>query len=515
VLRVVVQQLGAGFGAYQPDGTPLFEIEVPVAARRDPLARQVHPIMVDERMVGTVVGYANLKDRSSDSTIAAVAHSVAACLGDVVQREMELEEMTAELVARLEEVALLSHLSETMNSLLDEISICEIGLEAALDALSAIRGFVAIEPTGSSDLAVVTHRGFEQFDTTVIQRGSGVSGYAAQWGNLVNLYQEESWGDAMASPQREAVLAVPFSRFHTSGERRSFGVLTLIGHRSGGRFGASDENLATTIAGYLGSSIHNCRLVRSAQNAARVERELELAAEIQQSLLPDAPPAIEGYDLAARCVAAATVGGDCYDYFSVDSNRLALLIADVAGHSIGSAMMMGHARNALRWGLKQGAQPSDALRTANSMTSADVSAAGLFITVQACTVEPTSGALNLASGGHNPAVIARADGTVEWLDPEGFPFGFVDEAEYSVEHRMLAPGDLLVLYTDGVVEARDPDGAFFGDDAFAQLLHRLRGQPADAVICGIYDALDDFSHGAPQLDDITVVVLYRRTEVAA
>ncbi|MEN9646947.1 MAG: hypothetical protein RL238_3616 [Actinomycetota bacterium] len=510
----MVRQLGAGFGAYHSDGAPLFEIDVPDEARNDLLAQQVHPIKVNERMVGTVVGYSNRVDGESDATIGAIAHSVAACLGDVVQREMELEEMTAELVARLEEVALLSHLSEAMSSLLDETSICQIGLEAALDALSAVRGFVAIERTGSVDLTVVTHRGFEQFSTEVIRRGSGVSGYAAQWGHLVNLYQDESWGDALVPSQREAVLAVPFSRFQTSGERRSFGVLTLIGHRSGGKFGASEENLATTIASYLGTSIHNCRLVRTAQNAARVERELELAAEIQQSLLPTSPPEIDGYDLAARCVAAATVGGDCYDYLMVEGGRLALLIADVAGHSIGSAMMMGHARNAVRWSLKQGASPSEALRVANSMTSGDVSAAGLFITVQACTLEPGSGALDLAAGGHNPAVIARNDGTVEWLNPDGFPFGFVDDADYLYEHRVLAPGDMLVLYTDGVIEARDPDGAFFGEDAFAALLHRLRGQAAEAVIRGVYAALSEFSQGASQLDDITVVVLYRKAVVA-
>ncbi|MFM2070867.1 MAG: hypothetical protein RLZZ623_1130 [Actinomycetota bacterium] len=522
-LEAIAYELGAGFGAYQADGAPLFEIDVPPPSRRDPLTRRVHPVTVHDHRVGTVVGAANLKDRSQDHTIATIAHAVAACLGDVMQREVELEDMTAELVLRLEEVALLSHLSEQMSSLLDETSICEIGLEAALDALSAMRGFVAVEFVGGSDLAVVTHRGFERFETTVIQPGSGVSGYAAQWGNLVNLYQEESWGDAMSSRQREAVLAVPFSRFQTSGARKAFGVLTLIGHRSGGKFSTSDENLASTIAGYLGTSLHNSRLIRTAQNAAKVERELELAAEIQQSLLPVAPPKVEGYDLAARCVAAATVGGDCFDYFTIADGQLVLMIADVAGHSIGSAMMMGHARNALRWGLKQGMQPHDALRGANSMTSADVAAAGLFITVQCGTVTPADGTLRLASGGHNPAVVVRSDGTVEWIDAEGFPFGFLDEADYSIVDLALQPGDLLVLYTDGVVEARDPDGSLFGDDRFGELLQQLRGRPAEEVVEGIYAELDRYSHGAPQLDDITIVALHREvvpstrmaTEVAA
>jgi sigma-B regulation protein RsbU (phosphoserine phosphatase) len=240
-----------------------------------------------------------------------------------------------------------------------------------------------------------------------------------------------------------------------------------------------------------------------------LENEVAMAAGIQMGMLPTEPPAVDGADLAGLCLPAANVGGDYYDLILDDDGRLVILIADVAGHSIGSALLMAMARSILRREVAQGAPPGEVLRATNEAMYGDLVNAGLFITMFCAIYDPSSGRLTYANAGHNPPVLARADGGTLELDADGAAIGILDRVDFEERTDDIGPGDCLLLYTDGVVEALDPVSEPFGEERLAETVSAMAPAGADAVIQTIVDALNDFTGGAHQRDDITMVALRR------
>jgi sigma-B regulation protein RsbU (phosphoserine phosphatase) len=240
-----------------------------------------------------------------------------------------------------------------------------------------------------------------------------------------------------------------------------------------------------------------------------LENEVAMAAGIQMGLLPTEPPMVEGVDLAGLCLPAANVGGDYYDLILDDRGRLVILIADVAGHSIGSALLMAMARSILRREVAQGAPPAEVLGATNEAMYADLVNAGLFITMFCAIYDPRSARLTYANAGHNPPVLASVDGSTSELDADGAAIGILDRVDFEELAIDVGPGDCLLLYTDGVVEALDPVEAPFGEERLAETVSAMAPRGADAVIQAIVDALNDFTAGAHQRDDITMVALRR------
>jgi serine phosphatase RsbU (regulator of sigma subunit) len=240
-----------------------------------------------------------------------------------------------------------------------------------------------------------------------------------------------------------------------------------------------------------------------------LESEVAMAAGIQKGLLPKEPPEVLGADLAGVCLPAANVGGDYYDLMIDDEGRLVILVADVAGHSIGSALLMAMARSVLRREVELGAGPTEILGTTNRAMFNDLVNAGLFITMFCARYDAATGELTFANAGHNPPILARADGTTLELDGDGAAIGFLDEVEFEECHETIGPGDCLLLFTDGVVEALDPVGDPFGEDRLAETVSAMAPAGTRALIDTIVSALNDFTGGSHQRDDITMVALRR------
>src|SRR5688572_20419788 len=184
-----------------------------------------------------------------------------------------------------------------------------------------------------------------------------------------------------------------------------------------------------------------------------IEAEVRTAAGVQRGLLPTTPPIVPGVILGGLSVPAAEVGGDYYDFLPTSDGAVILVIADVAGHSISSGLMMAMARTVLREQATRGLAPNDALEAINAAMYGDLVNAELFITFFYARYDPATGALTFANGGHNPPLLRRAEGTLEYLDADGAPIGVLAEVGFELGRTQLAAGDLLVMYTDGVVEA--------------------------------------------------------------
>lgn len=278
--------------------------------------------------------------------------------------------------------------------------------------------------------------------------------------------------------------------------------------RGVGPFGASDRRTLSLFANQASIALENANLHRQALEKQRMERELELAAEIQRQILPDGAPDVPGFELLGWNRPARTVGGDYYDLRRLDGGGLALTVADVTGKGIGAALLVSTLHSALhllhdRVGL--GAELLDRL---NRHVLAS-SARNKFITLLLAELDPASGHIAYLNAGHNPGLLLRAGGGVDELVPCGLPVGLLPEARYEARTIELGAGDLLCLYTDGITECSSPADEEFGVDRLIECLAEGRHTPLPEIAARIDRRTRDFAAGQPQLDDQTLVLLRR------
>jgi sigma-B regulation protein RsbU (phosphoserine phosphatase) len=254
---------------------------------------------------------------------------------------------------------------------------------------------------------------------------------------------------------------------------------------------------------------------RIRETAAReaIERELQVARQIQTSLMPMTRPPFPDrteFALDAHTEPAKIMAGDFFDFWFVDHDVLALVVADVSGKGVPAAMFMAVARTILRSFSVPDQSPAQVLATANRIMTAD-SHEEMFVTVFYAHYHVRTGALSFVNAGHNPPYIVRATGEVASLGPSTGPIvGVWDGAEFEDGRASLSPGDSLIAFTDGVTEARDAQGVLFGERRLEQLLATLAGQRVDEVSRRVFEEVNRYRQGEDQ-DDVTLLVLKRES----
>lgn len=246
---------------------------------------------------------------------------------------------------------------------------------------------------------------------------------------------------------------------------------------------------------------------RSAASLRTVERELDIARTIQQGLLPKVPPKLERFEVAGMSRPATQTGGDFYDWQPMPDGRLVVAIADVTGHGIGPALVMAVCRAYCR-ALTPTAMGADhLLDSVNELISRDLTE-GRFITMAVVVAHP-DGRIEMLSAGHGPSFLWRArEGKIERFDGQGLPLGVLEEERYTpVQQVQLEPGDMIVLLTDGFMEARSLAGKQFGIARIEEIIRMHSGASAQDVIKAIDAAVLEHSKGHVQDDDMTAVVM--------
>ena len=240
-----------------------------------------------------------------------------------------------------------------------------------------------------------------------------------------------------------------------------------------------------------------------------VQNELGVARDMQQSILPTQFPKHSSYEVFGHMEAAREVGGDFFDVINLEGSRIGLAIADVSGKGVPAALFMMSSRTLLKGAAIGHSRPGDALAEVNDLLEADNDSA-MFVTVFYTAYNPDSGTLTYANGGHNPPLIIHADGSSTVLDPTGgIALGVAPGMPYGQSEVQLAPGEIFVLYTDGVTEAMDPDFEEFGLERLQEVYAAAPPTSARAANQMAFDAVHRFAAGAPQSDDITCVTLMR------
>ncbi len=254
----------------------------------------------------------------------------------------------------------------------------------------------------------------------------------------------------------------------------------------------------------------------------KIEEELAVARRIQELFLPRSLPQPPGWQIAAFNRGAQEIGGDFFDCIELADGTLGVVVADVCGKGVPAALFVALTRSLVRasslapWALQRGGeQGSDqlmagALWFANDYIASEHGASTMFITLFYGMLEPTTGRLGYINAGHNPPLIISADGqSVRELESSALPLGIVPGQTYETNALILAPGELLVGFSDGITEAMNQSGEPYGDRRLTQALQAHAGQPAQTLVRTITQRVDEFVAGAPQADDMTMLVIKR------
>ena len=243
-----------------------------------------------------------------------------------------------------------------------------------------------------------------------------------------------------------------------------------------------------------------------AEAAARIDKELEYAKQIQLSALPTNFPTGEDYSIYAQMIAAKEVGGDFYDFYKLSDTTVAFLAADVSGKGIPAAMFMMTAKTIIKDLAESGMAVNDIFTKANEKLCEN-NESGMFVTAWMGILDLTTGNVQFANAGHNPPLLKRADGSFEYLRTRaGFVLAGMEGVRYRVGELTLNPGDRLFLYTDGVPEATNAENKLYGEDRLLAFMNQIASMEATKLLPALKANIDEFVGEAPQFDDITMLM---------
>ena len=286
---------------------------------------------------------------------------------------------------------------------------------------------------------------------------------------------------------------------------RAFGALTVYTGRLH-RFTEGEIQTFETIANQAAVAVHLARLYQERLEIKRIEQELAIAARIQSNLMPTRTPEIEGVDIAAWNRPCEEVGGDFYDFIDLPNSNVGIAIGDVSGKGIPAALLMATVRTALRVQAENIYAMREVVRRVNRALCRDTRPEE-FTTLFYAVFNIQEQVLTYVNAGHNYPFLFRQDRVIP-LKTGGLPLGFFPETSYKVEVAKLYPGDLLVLYTDGLTEASDNDDELFGEESLIQVIRRYRHLKPDGIIQRLKATISRFECGAGDYcDDRTLVVL--------
>ncbi len=320
------------------------------------------------------------------------------------------------------------------------------------------------------------------------------------WFHLLPPTEEET--GAIYASDEPLLMVVPLSIKHDL-----YGVLIVQEAPGGLRFRSRRVEIISGIAQQAALAIQNDRLQKEMVVRERLETEVQLARQIQQTFIPDVLPEHPHWQIAARWRTARQVGGDFYDVIELPDNRLGLFIADVADKGVPAAMFMALTRTLVHAAVIETPSPAEALRRVNNLLMPDTKQ-GMFVTAVYAVLDRETGQLTYSNAGHNPPLWVRK-GSVERLTRTGVALGASEESRFEDRTIHIQPGESVLFYTDGLTEAFNLEGDMFGEERLLRAIGWQETASADDMLKTVESALDDFAGDAPPSDDLTMLTTRR------
>jgi len=404
-------------------------------------------------------------------------------------------------------LTLLYRLSHTFNSSLDLDEVLNRVMDEVIAATRAERGFVMLHEADRR-LVFRVARGMDRstIDDPQFQVSRSVVEWVAREGQPI--LTSDAQRDDRFSMRRSvkalglrSILCVPLKI-----KDKVSGVVYVDNRLQVGIFTPADLELLTSIASSAAIAIENARLFQVAVEKGRMERELQVAYEVQASLLPREMPQIPGWEFAARWQPAREVAGDYYDFIPGDEGQLGLVIADVSDKGMPAALFMALTRSIVRASVDRAPSPADGIAHANRLICAD-STGGMFVTLFYVLLNPEAGEITYVNAGHNPPLLYRAEqDELTQLARTGMALGVIEDTPFEQRTLHLNPGDFLLLYTDGVTDATDAHGQGFGMERLQHMIVDHSLLPAADIVVALEHTVNDFTDSSARFDDITIVV---------
>jgi sigma-B regulation protein RsbU (phosphoserine phosphatase) len=423
-----------------------------------------------------------------------------------VQREAQLA--AQQLAESWEEINLLYtigeilgrtvHLDDAAQTILTEVSETVGASRAAIYVYDAASGLLtavaalattasAVPAIGIDDEVSAAARAFRTQHPVLLADGEPVSTHEQGIANGTMLSVPIMW----TSPGG----AVPL------------GVLSLSGRRAGQEFTGGDRKLVAAIATQIGTAIQIDRLVKASMAQERLDHEMQLAHDLQMRLLPSPSAIAPEAQCAARVEPAQSVGGDFYHLFKLRDGQIGVLIGDVSSHGYQAALIMALTMSAMSIHAQAGNDPSATLGALLGSLSDELRETEMFLTVCYVVIDPAKGELCYANAGHPHAFVVSADGMTQRLEALDPPLGLGSAAPHVATRDWKRGSDLLVLFTDGVSDARDADGRVLGETAVLDVVRARRADVPTRVIDGVFAAVEGHMGATSPADDQAIVVV--------
>ncbi len=406
------------------------------------------------------------------------------------------------------EKEVLLEVSKTLSGRLDLDDVIEAIFTSLREVVNFDAGAVYLMNRATQVLGVVSSVGYPEGSDHAfgLQVGQGIVGWVAKTGEPVivpDVKRDPRYVAARVSTRSE--LAAPL---RVGG--RTVGVFNLESDLDDA-YHEGHLELLSAFAAQAAIAIERAQMMRDLVERRRLEKELAIAREIQLSFLPERAPVIPGFELAGAALPHDEVGGDYFDFIPVTDTRMGLAIADVAGKGIPAALIMAGFRMSLLAEVRNEFAIRAVMRKVNSLLY-ESTERDKFVTAFYGVLDYRNHALVFSNAGHNPPILRHRDGTIEYLLDGGLALGIMPDSRYEERPMPLRPGDVLVLYTDGVSEAESPDGEQFGTTRIEQVMARMMDASAQEIVDGIIEAVRQFAGERGQNDDLTLLVMKAKLE---
>jgi phosphoserine phosphatase RsbU/P len=427
-----------------------------------------------------------------------------------LQSALEVEHAANELAERYEEINLLYTISEILGRTVSLDEAAKTILKEVSETVGARRASVLVHDRATNTLQAVAALGVDLASVQPISVDDPCSVSARVFRTQHPMLAEgnEHYCPEESSYRRGAMLSIPIMWTAPPPHgAEPLGVVNLSDRRSGHMFSAGDQKLIAAIATQIGTAIQNTRLVRASVDQQRLAHEMQLAHDLQMKLLPNntivAPDAV----VAARVVPAESVGGDFYNLFRLGGAKTGVMIGDVSGHGYQAALIMALTMSAAAIHSQTNPDPGDMLHSLFTTLRDELTTTEMFISAFYAVIDPVAQELRYSNTEHPHAFLLSEEHGLERLAASDPPLG-MDESRPLTTHRPWNPGkDLLVLFTDGVSDARNRDGERLGEERILNVLREHRHSTPDEILGRAFEVLESHTEGAPRRDDLTIVLV--------
>ena len=451
------------------------------------------------------VGVGPCRDPAADP--ARLVEFLSVLVSSLQRARLEVEHAAFELAERYEEINLLYTTSEIFGRTVSLEEAAARILEEIAETVGAGRGALLVHDRVTDTLQVVTAIGFDPKDAVPLAVNDPRSDTARVFREQHALIVEPSPGSPGEEPYRQgSLLSVPILWTNPGHPAVPLGVVNLSGRRSGSPFTSGDEKLVSAIATQIGTAIQINRLVRSSLSQQRIMQEMQLAQDLQMKLLPKTSHFLPEADIAAKVVSADSVGGDFYHLFRLGDGRTGVMIGDVSSHGYRAALIMALVMSAASIHAQTTADPQEMLNAMLATIADELEETEMFVSAFYAVIDPFRRRIRYANAGHPHAFVVSADGCAERLGAGAPPLGMSSAVPRTMERTWDAGSELLVLFTDGMTDARDRFDQRFGEEAVLDVVMEHRASSPSNIVDQVLLRLQQHIGDVARRDDLTMVI---------